>query len=355
MPVVKLRSWLLSTVFALSLAASILLSVAVPNQAQSTQAPSKRDVLAEVRALAQEDVENDRDRRTSLAISMYGDSNPALTIPEIRQAYDEEYDKQLAAKNRDPREIFSSERGLMVAALAGLVGLLVGIARETVSKWVNSFFKAIDDWIYARYSGTQLFRGVALRRYRQALFDKYKDLHIPFRRDDAPLDMSEVYVPLKVSGRKDIEQIDADDAIATYKRLMVKGPPGSGKSMLLKHIALKYGGNTLVELPQRPVVALLELHRVSDDKLTEAKLIQALVEVFERNAFPNAERFVRQSLENGTLMLMLDGLDEVNSAARSTVSRVIRDLLDRYEDCRAVITCRKKCTEMSLAALLGRR
>ncbi|MDJ0708056.1 MAG: NACHT domain-containing protein [Leptolyngbyaceae cyanobacterium MO_188.B28] len=336
----KFRYWLFSALFAVSLTASILLGANAPSYSQATQSPTKQDLLKQVRELAQSDVEDDIPRRTQFAIDLYGENEVGLTAPEIQQAYDEEYTKQKTIKSSDLKELLHPENGLFFVIVGGVVSILLNQLKDTVSNWFSSLFTAIADWVYARYSGTQAFRGVALRRYRQALFDKYKDLHIPFRTNYPPLDMSEVYVPLKVSGGRDIEQIDAYEALAAHRRLMVKGPPGSGKSMLLKHIALTYGSERLVELPEWPVVVLLELYRVSDDELTEEKLIQALIEAFERNAFPNADRFVRQSLDNGTLMLLLDGLDEVNSAARSTVSRVIRDLLDRYEDCRAIITCR---------------
>jgi hypothetical protein len=153
--------------------------------------------------------------------------------------------------------------------------------------------------------------------------------------------MGEVYVPLKVEGSAGNDQVDAYQAIANQRRLMVVGAPGVGKSMLLRHIALSYAKGQLANLPERPVVVFLELHRLNLVD-SEEKLIQALVAAFDRDGFPKAERFVKQSLQRGTLMLLLDGLDEVNSDIRPLVVRQIRDLLDKYERCRAVITCRKQ-------------
>jgi len=65
------------------------------------------------------------------------------------------------------------------------------------------------------------------------------------RRMDRPLKMEEVYAPLKVAGSSDRELIDAYQAVAQRKRLMIVGAPGSGKSMLLKHIALTYAQGEL--------------------------------------------------------------------------------------------------------------
>ena len=167
----------------------------------------------------------------------------------------------------------------------------------------------------------------------------YKTLHIPFR-PNRPLDMREVYVPLKVEGKKDSEQIDAKRAISEYPRLMVKGAPGSGKSMLLKHIVLSYGEGNLFNLPEKPIPILLELHRLIASDLDEEKLQQHLVAVLARHGFPKAKRFVKQGLEQGRLILLFDGLDEVNSSVRSLVVQVIKDLLNQYKKCRTIITCR---------------
>jgi len=81
----------------------------------------------------------------------------------------------------------------------------------------------------------------------------------------------------------------------------------------------------------------LELHRLNDPKTNvEAELVAELA----RNDFPHAERFVSCALEQGTLMLLLDGLDEVSSNERTRVVQHIKDTLDQHKKCRAVVTCR---------------
>ncbi len=88
------------------------------------------------------------------------------------------------------------------------------------------------------------------------------------------------------------------------------------------------------------MLILLELNRLTDANLTVEKLEQHLVDACDRNDFPNAKRFISYSLERGRLMLLLDGLDEVNSSLRPPVVRCLKDLLDKYKKCRAIITCR---------------
>jgi len=162
-------------------------------------------------------------------------------------------------------------------------------------------------------------------------------LKIPFRVD-RPLKMQDVYVPLKVKGRRDAELIDALDAVGKYRRLMVLGQPGAGKSMLLKFLTLSYAENRLLNLTERPVAILLELYRVDVD----ADILVLLVKALEREDFPRATKFVEQGLEKGTVMLLLDELDEVGNAARSTIVQKLKDFLDRYEKCRVILTCRSQ-------------
>jgi energy-coupling factor transporter ATP-binding protein EcfA2 len=117
---------------------------------------------------------------------------------------------------------------------------------------------------------------------------------------------------------------------------MVVGEPGAGKSTLLKHIALSYAEGKLTQLPKQPVIILVEIGHLQQDDL-----LDDLVNELNKKDFPNARNFVEIGLENGTLMFLFDGLDEVSSEGRKIIVNKISDLLDKYAKCRAVITCRK--------------
>ncbi len=314
------------------------------------------DLCEKIKKQAQDDIEADEKKRTEYIIKRFTALHPSwkekLSAPEtakielaIANTYEQEYNKQDEIKKRDLLAALKKffERGLTVPLiLAGLGIILLWFKDEAGKKWMM-LVKKIDDWVYGRFAGTQFFESLALKRYREALVKNYQELKIPFRVNHKPLDMSEIYVPLKVAGSSDSEQVDAYGSIAKYRRLMIKGIPGSGKTMLLQHVAFSYGKGNLMGLENRPVPVLLELHRLNDADLTEEKLIGAIVEAFKRNRFPKAERFVRHSLEQGKLMLLLDGLDEVNSKIRSNLAQKISDLLrglDKKQGCRLIVTCR---------------
>ena len=175
-----------------------------------------------------------------------------------------------------------------------------------------------------------------LRRYRKALERDYQELKVIFR-PERPLQVQDVYVPLRVAGSGSREAVDAYQAIQKHKRLVVVGAPGAGKTMLLNHLTLTYARRGLNDFPNQPVPILFQLNRLND---SAAPLIEHLVHVPERYDFPGGEGFVRASLKGGQLLLLFDGLDEVNSQARGRVVGQIKDLRQQYPGNRSVVTCR---------------
>jgi energy-coupling factor transporter ATP-binding protein EcfA2 len=338
---------------ALSLCWSLLHGLSLPGYSQVTPTNPREEVLIEE---IKEDVARHLEIRnapldhSSIRDLYFEEAEAAgLTYEELIDLYETEYAAQKAGQAPNPWEQYLPNAGWLV----GLAGLAIAAYVTLLKTWFEARLKAIGDWIYNQLSGTRLFRGIALRKYRDALADNYKHLPMPFLRNRAPLSMAKVYVPLKVSETREEasaktdptapqshELLDAYKAIAEHRRLMVIGEPGSGKSVLLKHLAWSYGQGELDWLADRPVVVLLELYRLSDADLDETKLLQALADTFSRNQFPNAEQFVQQMLKRGTLMLLLDGLDEVSSDIRQSVVQALRDFLKTYRECRVVITCR---------------
>ncbi len=295
--------------------------------------------------------------------ALYGDAadTAGLSYPDLIDLYEGEYAAQQAAQKPRPWEGFVPNAGW----LFGLLALGVAAYVTVLKKWFEARYQAIGNWVYQRLSGTRLFRNVALRKYRAALVQNYQNLPMPFLKNRDPLKMSEVYVPLKVSEPRKTQDatgklptdvaIDALKAIGEHRRLMVIGEPGSGKSVLLKYLAWAYGCGQLDTLTDRPTVVLLDLYRLSDATLNPDKLLQALVDVFNRNQFPNAKNLVAQGLADGTLMLLLDGLDEVNSDVRVHVVGVIRDLLKTHSQCRVVITCRTAVYDNEFYDIVNRK
>jgi hypothetical protein len=251
----KLKRPGLLSLFALTLSLSIALGAMHPLQAQTASPSPQQDCVvppalcADIKQLAQEDVADDIPRRTAHAIELFKEKHPdwktdaSKAKREVGRTYDREYSQQEKVKKQDPKSAWEkwTENGLVVPFIGVLFLAVAAWFRDSIGKVWTALVKAIDNWIYSRFAGTPLFERVALQRYREALVENYQSLKIPFRSNHKPLDMSEIYVPLKVAGSSDGEQVDAYGAITQHRRLMVTGIPGSGKTMLLRHVALTYG------------------------------------------------------------------------------------------------------------------
>ncbi|MEO0987057.1 MAG: NACHT domain-containing protein [Cyanobacteria bacterium J06639_14] len=322
--------------FVLMLLLSIWVGSGQPLQAQLT--PEQEALIEEIEQAAERHVSVGTGMNLSFSLQYPEDA--ALSRPKIQAYYEEEYRRLKEENKPGPWEAFRPQ--LLPWTLAAIAAILAGL-NSAIGTWIKDFWKQTGDKLYTHlFAGNRLFVATDLRRYRKHLFQVHKDLIIPFRRNRPPLSMAEVYVPLKVAGSDNLKanQVDAYQTIATHRRLMVTGPPGSGKSMLLKHIALTYGSGRLVGLTDGTVPVLLELHRLNNPQLKPEQLIDAIVAAFGRNRFANAKQFVQRSLRQGTLLLLLDGLDEVNKDARTRIVRRINDLLKQYSQCRVIVTCR---------------
>jgi len=310
----------------------LLATVFCPNTPLANPPVSPKTQLEkDLNALAVRHVENDKAMDTGLAVSLYGDNKAGVERQEAAVIYEQAYSKAKEAKQQSWSS-FRPEAGW----LFGIFGLFVAVFRNSLSDLINLTLKTTSNWLYSRLAGQQFLRKTALRHYRKALIRKYESVSIPFR--PRPLKMAEVFVPLQVTGRADAVQMAAMQAISRFKRLMVVGEPGSGKTMLMKHVAFHYAEHGLDGYGIQAVPVLLELNRAADPNIS---LLQHLAHILEQNDFPRAEHYVEQALNKGELLLLFDGLDEVSYSERGRVINAIKDLLADHPECPVVITCRR--------------
>lgn len=126
--------------------------------------------------------------------------------------------------------------------------------------------------------------------------------------------------------------------IANQKQyLMVLGAPGSGKSTFLRKTGLEALKVNKGRFKHRCLPVFLELKRFTEPKIDLKAIIS---QEFTTCGFPNAEEFTQKALENGKLLILLDGLDEVPTQNLSTVIQTIEDFVDRYDKNRFITSCR---------------
>ncbi|TWP45999.1 NACHT domain-containing protein [Lentzea tibetensis] len=212
-------------------------------------------------------------------------------------------------------------------AVVGVVLLL--LLWEGAKKWVPALVEKLVKGLGNVLAGTRFVRRFSLRAYREQVELTWSKLPILFA--DVELDVSTIYVPLQAVGGTGAD--DAHRQIRETDHVVVLGPPGAGKSMLLRHSMLTWArGDGRGRVP-----LLLELHRCNGNT---TKLEDLIVEQFDRNGFRKAGRFVDRALRTGGLAVLFDGLDEVNAVERDRVVGLLKDFTTSYVGCQIVVTCR---------------
>ncbi|QZZ20761.1 NACHT domain-containing protein [Leptothermofonsia sichuanensis E412] len=136
--------------------------------------------------------------------------------------------------------------------------------------------------------------------------------------------------------------------------LMVLGGPGAGKSTFLRKMGLealkgRSGGYLHESIP-----VLIELKSFNTEKIDIAA---AIAQEFRICGFPSSEQTTLKLLEQGMLLLLLDGLDEVPSRNLDTAIHQIQDFVDQYDRNRFITSCRiaayhhnfKRFTDVAMA------
>jgi predicted NACHT family NTPase len=151
---------------------------------------------------------------------------------------------------------------------------------------------------------------------------------------------------------RSVKRLPGLDAVRQHRRLMVLGKPGAGKTTFLKYLAMQCitGGFAADAVPM--FVTLKDF--------AEAPKSPNLVDYLAQKIPDNQ---VELLLQNGRLLVLLDGLDEVREEDTKRVIREMRDFADRFEQSQVVITCRiaakeyvfERFTEVEVADFAGKQ
>ena len=130
------------------------------------------------------------------------------------------------------------------------------------------------------------------------------------------------------------------EVAAQYPRLMILGKPGSGKSTFLRHLAVACCKS---EFQADHIPILVELRDIKDASQFN------LLNIIHRE-FGLADRGQTEEILNqGKVLILLDGLDEVPGQSKRDVQDHIYDLSRQYYKNRFILTCRTQTTEYTLA------
>jgi hypothetical protein len=119
--------------------------------------------------------------------------------------------------------------------------------------------------------------------------------------------------------------------------LMILGQPGAGKSTFLRKIGLETLKGNSKQIRGKYVPVLIELKQFAGN---EVNILNIIANEFLACQLPQAEEFTNKLLNQGKLLLLFDGLDEVPNKNFELVIDKIRDFVEKNNQNKFIISCR---------------
>src|SRR5919199_439121 len=119
--------------------------------------------------------------------------------------------------------------------------------------------------------------------------------------------------------------------------LMVLGGPGAGKSTFLRRMGLEALKGKKGNFKHACIPVFIELKKFNTGEINIEKEI---AEEFRICGFPSHEEFTAKALEQGKLLILLDGLDEVPTERMNEAIRQIQNFVDLHDQNHFITSCR---------------
>lgn len=140
------------------------------------------------------------------------------------------------------------------------------------------------------------------------------------------------------------ERVSGLQAVEQFPRLVILGKPGAGKTTFLKRITTQCITGQIFP-QQMPLFVTLK-------QFTEARqqpdLFDYIAQQWSENGVDNADEVAEKLLNQGRVLLLLDGLDEVRQADSTRVVDDIRRFSERFHRNQFIVTCRIAAKEFTL-------
>lgn len=119
--------------------------------------------------------------------------------------------------------------------------------------------------------------------------------------------------------------------------LMVLGGPGAGKSTFVRKMGLEALKGKKGEFKHACIPVFIELKRFASNNINIETFITEELRIC---GFPSPDKFTAQALEEGKLLILLDGLDEVPTKNLTEAISEIQNFVDKYDQNRFIASCR---------------
>lgn len=202
----------------------------------------------------------------------------------------------------------------------------------------------------------------ASKQYNQNYSERHGTLKVLGMRE--PISLASVYIAVQFLDNNTIRRFETIEALENVYRqsqqrgfrngdgkrksglevanqtqyLMVLGGPGMGKSTFLRKVGLEILSGDQTQCFQHDCIPVfIEL---KEFRFGAIDIEGAIANEFETCGFPHHKKFARAALEQGKLLILLDGLDEVPPEKMGEAISKIRNVVDRYDKNRFIISCR---------------
>lgn len=141
-------------------------------------------------------------------------------------------------------------------------------------------------------------------------------------------------------------QIAGTEAVEIYSKLRILGKPGAGKTTFLQYLAIRCNQGRFAA---NRVPIFVNLRDFSDESrsIEQLNLFSYLREELLTSGISDSST-IETLLREGKVLLLLDGLDEVQNQERRIVANEIRRLAEKYPQNLFVVSCRIAAEALSL-------
>ncbi len=134
------------------------------------------------------------------------------------------------------------------------------------------------------------------------------------------------------------QQLPGIQAVETHSKLKVVGRPGTGKTMFLKHLAIQCERG---ELAADRVPIYMTLSDFAQESRALGKFdLGAYLRQLLANLVPIDSCLLETLLQQGRVLLLIDGMDEVADRESSATLKQLQKFADKYHQNQYVVACR---------------